>query len=136
MIKPPPNILIIQSEKAELKKVENFLNDVFSYYTLSKACFNKVYLCITEAVINSIVHGNKEDVQKKVELNIDCQKHIISVKITDQGEGFDTENIPDPTQIKNLLNESGRGIHIIKSMAEEVRFNTKGNSLQFQIVCK
>jgi serine/threonine-protein kinase RsbW len=136
VIKPPPNILILQSEKTELKKVEKFLNDVFWQYQLSKDCFNKVYLCISEAIINSIVHGNKEDRTKKVELNVDCIKHLIAVKITDQGDGFDTQKLPDPTQKMNILNESGRGIHIIKSMAEKVKFNSKGNSLQFQIVCK
>lgn len=136
MIISPPNILIIKSDQSELQRVEEFIHEVFVFYAFPDNCFKKVLLCITEATINSIIHGNKSDHGKKVELNVDCKTHIISVSITDEGEGFDFRTIPDPTSKENLLKESGRGIHIIKSIAKTFSFNKKGNSMQFQIECK
>lgn len=136
MIKSPPNILVIKSTKSELQRVEEFIREVFVFYNFPDTCFNKVLLCISEAIINSIVHGNKSDHRKKVELNVDCITHLITVTVTDEGEGFDYTSINDPTQKENLLKESGRGIHIIKSMSKTFSFNEKGNSMQFQIECK
>jgi serine/threonine-protein kinase RsbW len=136
VIKCEPNILIIKSEEKELQSVEEFLKDVFEFYNLPNTYYKTVLLCTTEATINSIVHGNKGDYSKNVELLIDCKAHLISVTITDEGEGFDTKALPDPTSKENLLKESGRGIHIIKTMAKSISFNDKGNSLQFQIECK
>jgi len=127
--------LIISSKESELQRVEDFINEVFDFYKFPKTCFNKVLLCISEATINAIAHGNKGDKRKKVELSVDCKTHLISIKITDEGDGFDFSSLPDPTQKENLQKESGRGIHIIKSMAKTFSFNEKGNSLQFQIEC-
>lgn len=135
MIKSPPNILIINSHKTELQRVEEFIHEVFAFYNFPENCFNKVLLCISEATINAIAHGNKDDQRKKVELSVDCKTHLISIKITDEGDGFDFNSLPDPTAKGNVLKESGRGIHIIKTMAKTVSFNEKGNSLEFQIEC-
>ncbi|WP_346855981.1 ATP-binding protein [uncultured Draconibacterium sp.] len=136
MIEKAPSILVIDSKHSELQRVEKFIEDVFSYYNFNKDCFNKVFLCISEATVNSIIHGNKEDHRKKVELNVDCKKHLISVTITDEGEGFDINEVPNPTSKENLLKESGRGIHIIQTIADKLTFNKKGNSLKFEIECK
>ena len=135
MINSVPNILIIQSRKCELKRVEEFLREVFSFYSLPESCFNKVLLCISEATINAIAHGNKGDQRKKVELSVDCKTHLMSVKITDEGDGFDFTSIPDPREGENILKESGRGIHIIRSYSKTISFNEKGNSMKFQIEC-
>lgn len=136
MIKSPPNILIIRSHKSELSKVEEFIKEIFAHYDFPDNCFNKVLLCISEAAINSIIHGNKSDHKKKVELSVDCATHLINIKVTDEGNGFDFNSIADPTEKENLLKESGRGIHIIKSLSRDFKFNETGNSLQFQIECK
>lgn len=136
MIEQPSNILVIKSIQSELIKVEAFIKDVFNYYKFPNTCYNKVFLCISEAITNCIEHGNKGDHRKKVELNVDCKKHLIAVTITDQGDGFDYKSLPDPTQKQNLLKESGRGIHIIKSFSRTFSFNEKGNSIHFQIECK
>lgn len=135
MITSPPNILIINSKNSELQRVEEFIHEVFAFYKFPETCFNKVLLCISEAIINAIAHGNNNDDRKKVELSLDCKTHLLSVKITDEGNGFDFNSLLDPTTKENLLKESGRGIHIIKNMAKNFSFNEIGNSLEFQIEC-
>jgi serine/threonine-protein kinase RsbW len=136
VINTPPEILVIKSDVTELKKVENFLKDIFSEYNLEQKYFIKLYLCISEAVVNSIKHGNKNDENKTVLIVLDCDIEEINVQIEDEGEGFDFNNIKDPTSNENLKNESGRGIFIIRNLSDKMEYNEKGNIIQFKIECK
>ena len=129
------NIIVIRSKKSELKKVDLFLQQIFTEYKLPENCFNKVFLCISEAVINSIEHGNKGNNQKKVSIGIDCVLKEIDVAIKDEGDGFNIHELKNPTDENNILKESGRGIHIIKSISENCQFNKVGNCIQFKIKC-
>lgn len=135
MVNRPPEILVIQSDQSELKKVEYFLDDIFTKNNLSKKHFNKLYLCVSEAVINAIKHGNRNDLNKKVIVKIDCSLHEIEVFIEDEGDGFDRSKLQNPTDKENIRKESGRGIFIIKNLTECINFNEKGNSIQFKINC-
>jgi serine/threonine-protein kinase RsbW len=131
----PNNILVIKSDKSELNRVEAFLRDIFHRYSLPESCFNKVFLCLSEAVVNSIIHGHKYEQSKEITVSVDCVSCTVAVTVTDKGDGFDVYNIEDPTKKENLKKESGRGIHIIKSISNSITFNEKGNSLKFQIQC-
>ncbi len=135
MIESSPNILIIDSKKSELKKVETFLKSIFTTHGLSEKHFNKVLLCVSEAIVNSIVHGHKHDDNKKIRLNVRLEKEGVSIIITDEGEGFDLNEVPDPTSLQNIKKESGRGIHIMKSICDVLNYNEKGNSIHFLIKC-
>lgn len=136
MIGDPPKILVIKSDISELANVEAFVNEVFEYYNITRKYFNKVFLCISEAVVNSIVHGNKNDKDKKVYICADWTPECISLKIRDEGEGFNLDEVVNPTTNENVRKECGRGIHIIKSYSEQIRYNKKENSFQFKIGCK
>ncbi len=98
----PPKILVIKSDVTELKKVEDFLINIFNEYKLEKKYFNKIYLCISEAVLNSIQHGNKNDLDKEVSIILDCNDEEISIKIEDEGDGFDFKNLQNPAKKKSL----------------------------------
>jgi serine/threonine-protein kinase RsbW len=132
----PPKILVINSDVIELKKVEAFLTNIFKEYNLEKKYFNKVYLCISEAVINSIKHGNKNDRSKNVSIEVSYDMPEINIMIEDEGNGFDLNEISDPTSEKNIKNESGRGIFIIRTLTNQIEYNEKGNRIQFKIECK
>lgn len=136
MITRPPEILIIKSDVSELKKVEIFLKDIFNEYNLEQKYFNKIYLCISEAVVNSIKHGNKNDLNKTISIVVNCDENELNILIEDEGNGFDLNTISDPTCKNNLKNESGRGIFIIKALTNKIEYNEKGNRIQFKINCK
>lgn len=135
MINKASKILTIQSNIKEIQKVESFLLDFFLENDIPKIHFKKVFLCISEAVNNSIEHGNKNDLNKNVTISIYKSNSNICVDIEDEGEGFNYDCVKDPTEKKNLLKESGRGIHIIKSFADNLKFNHPGNSIQLKIKC-
>ena len=132
----PPKILEIKSDLNELKNVEKFVLEVLDECKFSRKNFNRVFLCISEAVINSIQHGNHYDKNKRVSIGIDCEEKQMNVFIRDEGEGFDLNNLEDPTIGGNIKKESGRGIHIIKSLTEKIEYNNVEKFIQFKIECK
>lgn len=111
--------------------VENFIDSLNEKYGFSDEVYANVLTCLSEAVINSILHGNREDQDKTVYVNLEVidDKRLI-FNVADEGEGFDFNNLPDPTAPENLENLSGRGIFIIKRLADQCIFNTKGNELE------
>lgn len=131
-----PEILTIKSDKSELKKTEDFLLSFFRKNKLSEEHFNRVFLCLSEAVINSIQHGNENDKNKQVSIQVDCNREFITIEICDEGDGFDYNIIENPTLKRNIKKESGRGIHIIKSLSNELEFKEKGKCIQFKMECK
>jgi serine/threonine-protein kinase RsbW len=125
--------IIINSETVKLIEVENFIEDVFISYGLSLIDFNRAVICVKEAVTNSIVHGNKLDKKKQVNIKAyKCSKYLY-FKIVDEGEGFNPEMVKDPTESNNLLNESGRGLFIIKNVCDGVTFKEQGKVIEFKI---
>jgi serine/threonine-protein kinase RsbW len=129
-------ILVINSERGELKKAEQFLRTFFVNNDLPLAHFNKVFLCLSEAVLNAILHGNQRIFDKRVYIKADCYMGLITIEITDEGDGFDFHKLENPTKKKNIKRESGRGIHIIKSLSQEIKFKNNGSCIQFKIECK
>jgi serine/threonine-protein kinase RsbW len=82
-------------------------------------------VAVRESVINAIKHGNKNDIQKQVFVEITTCPEIepdeLVISIRDQGEGFDPAGLPDPLAPENLLKSSGRGIFFMRSFMDEVR---------------
>ncbi|MEW6129768.1 MAG: ATP-binding protein [Acidobacteriota bacterium] len=81
---------------------------------------NWVELAVHEAVINAITHGNKHSDVKKVEVKLIIEDDALTVYIRDKGEGFDPTQLPDPTDVDNLLKPSGRGIFYMRTFMDEV----------------
>jgi serine/threonine-protein kinase RsbW len=128
--------LVIYSDKSELSKVEKFIKEIFEENNLKHTNYNRVLLCVSEAVINSIEHGNRNDRNKSVTIEAECYSHRIFVKVKDEGSGFNLEMVDDPTSSANVKKESGRGIHIIRSLSDSLKYNSIGNSVQLKIECK
>lgn len=126
-------ILIINSDKSKLIKVQGFINEIFSQFNIPKKYFNKVFLCVSEAVVNSIEHGNKNEFNKEVAIHVDCKIKSLDVKVSDEGEGFNYHELEDPTCAENIKNESGRGLHIIKSFSETIKYVYEDKCIQFKI---
>lgn len=110
--------------------VESFIDNLKDKISLSDNIYGNILISVTEAVNNAIVHGNKEDKAKKVELYLKQSKKSISFVIKDEGPGFDESKIPDPTSPKNLDNIKGRGVFLIKNLTDNVKFRKKGSEVE------
>jgi len=93
----------------------------------------EIDLALHEALINAIKHGNRGSRRKRVELRC-FQLHDggILLVVRDEGQGFDPSEIPDPTRPENRLRASGRGILLIRSFMDEVRFERGGSEIRMK----
>jgi len=111
-------------------EIEGFLNSLFLQYNFSRKLYCKIYISVTEAVNNAIQHGNKNDINKFIVINFFAEDGKFIFNIEDEGVGFDFNNLPDPTLIDNIRNESGRGIFFMKKYADTVIFRNNGSCVQ------
>ena len=90
---------------------------------------SNLFVALDEAFVNAVKHGNKFDMAKRVRIGVDISPEKARFTIEDEGEGFDVQSIPDPTDPQNLFKSSGRGVMFIYNIMDEVAYNTRGNRL-------
>ena len=115
--------LEIESDPNNLITVEEFVNYFAIDLGLDKERVAALLLAVTEATTNAIIHANKCDVSKLVTVDVQVGKTKITIKITDEGEGFNPAEIPDPTQPENLLKDSGRGVYLMRVYMDALNYN-------------
>ena len=76
-----------------------------------------------EAVINAILHGNRQEAEKRVLVEVDLDGSDLVVRVEDEGRGFDPDSLPDPTAPENLLRPSGRGIFMMRQFADSIEYS-------------
>jgi serine/threonine-protein kinase RsbW len=82
---------------------------------------------LREALTNAIIHGNQEDRRKRAYVTCRCSTDgEVAVTIQDQGQGFNPDGVPDPTAAENRLLPHGRGIYLMRTLMDEVRFEQGG----------
>ncbi|MEL6897016.1 MAG: ATP-binding protein [Planctomycetota bacterium] len=89
----------------------------------------RVQLAFEEAIVNAIRHGNKLADDKTVQVEMDCDHDQIRIQITDQGDGFDPGDVPDPRQDDLLEVPGGRGVLLINEIMSDVSYNDIGNQI-------
>jgi serine/threonine-protein kinase RsbW len=88
-----------------------------------------VHLALDEAFANAVVHGNKMDPNKKVKIEYYVDSDRIEISVTDEGGGFEPDSVPDPRYGPGLDETSGRGLLLMNSFMDAVKFNEPGNSV-------
>lgn len=109
--------------------IEEHIDYVRNEFQIDDSIYGNIHLAVVEAVTNAIVHGNQSDENKEVFFETKIEKSTIRFVIKDQGAGFDADVIPDPTLPENREKISGRGVFLIKNLADEVIFEDNGTSL-------
>lgn len=130
--------LILQSERSEISKLENLLFTLNEFYKIDQERFINFHIAVSEALMNAIVHGNKESKDKRVYVDIFEEENSIELIIKDEGTGFNTSDVPDPTKNNNLYKDHGRGIFIMKSLTDGYECKTceSGTTVKLRIVIK
>jgi serine/threonine-protein kinase RsbW len=86
-----------------------------------------IEMALHEALVNAVVHGNGESSCKRVYVTCRCYMDgEVSITVRDQGKGFDSSSLPNPTFRENLLLTHGRGIYLMKTLMDEVSFEEGG----------
>jgi Anti-sigma regulatory factor (Ser/Thr protein kinase) len=119
----PNYYLEIESNPNNLIIVEEFVNYFAVDLGLDEEKINGLLLAVTEATTNAIIHGNKNNGLKLVKIFVNVEDHILTIKIKDEGKGFDPSIVPDPTNPENLLKDSGRGLYLMRVYMDEMKIN-------------
>jgi serine/threonine-protein kinase RsbW len=122
--------LQLPSKQESITQLEALIEEIADKYHVSDDTFANMMTCLCEVVINAIVHGNKLDENKKVIVNAEIEGRRIIWTVTDEGEGFDYHGLPDPTAPENLENLTGRGVFIVRQLADQCIFNDAGNEVE------
>src|SRR5580700_8541988 len=86
-----------------------------------------IEMALREALANAVIHGNGDDSRKSVYVTCRCYMDgEVSVTVRDEGKGCDSNAVPDPTFLENLLFTHGRGIYLMKTLMDEVSFEEGG----------
>lgn len=91
-----------------------------------------VRLALEEALVNAIKHGNQMDPAKSVQIDCRVNHDRVRIEIEDEGEGFEPESVPDPTDPENLERPCGRGLMLMRSFMSLIEFNETGNRVTLE----
>lgn len=119
--------LVIKSKLENMSLVENFIDEVSVCLSIVSDLYGNLLISTIEAVTNAIVHGNNSDSEKLVHIDLVSDDKKIDVTITDEGEGFDVNIVPDPTKPDYIEKPNGRGIFLMKNLADDVKFDKNGS---------
>ena len=125
--------LILSSSIDQLSTVEQLIDELHEGGDINDAIYGNILVASSEAFLNAIQHGNNNDPTKKTLITFDIESNkelVITVK--DEGEGFPFETLPDPTDPENLEKIKGRGVFIIKNLADSVEFERNGTTLKMK----
>ncbi len=99
--------------------VERWLRD----RNIPKDAIIDLTLAVSELVNNAIEHGNERDPEKKFSVTLRSRQGEIEISVADEGYGFDPDNLPNPLAEENHIKSSGRGLFVVKSLVDHVRFS-------------
>lgn len=106
---------------------EKLIDDVFAEYAVKEDYYGELLIAMTEAVNNAIVHGNKLNPNKQVTLTFDVvDDRLMRFTVEDEGPGFDYNNLPDPTAPENIEKPHGRGVFLMRKLADQCEFQDNG----------
>lgn len=112
----------MESTLDSVNKAEEMASQMAARAGMEEDIRGGVSMAVREAMINAVLHGNAYDLAKRVNLSFEQTGEELIVTISDEGEGFVPEEVPDPLAPENLLKQSGRGIFLMRAFMDEVRF--------------
>jgi len=106
--------------------IESFIDNAKETFEINDDQYGNIMISVTECISNAIVHGNKSESSKLVHLDLQMEPGLLRCSIEDEGNGFDFNQLPDPTDPANIEKVGGRGIFLMKHLSDEVKFEEGG----------
>jgi len=129
MIPAKDQTLKINSNAQSLRLVERLVEDVSQIYNLNEDCYGNMLIAVTEAVNNAIHHGNKNNPDKMVKIGFEVDNGLLVFSVSDEGPGFDYQSLPDPTDPNNIDKLNGRGVFLMSSLSDSIKFDKNGSKV-------
>jgi len=124
--------LVIASIPENINSVELYIDRILKMYNIDDELYGNVLISVIEGANNAITHGNNCDVSKQVKIEhlLSENKKSITFIIADEGSGFDYNNLPDPTAPENIEDFGGRGVFLMKQLADVTIFQKQGSIVE------
>ena len=122
--------LRFDSQPENIAVVEKLIDQISADHGIVAEHYGNVLIAMTEGVNNAIVHGNKLDETKSVSVLCAIDEKTLVFRITDEGPGFDYDNLPDPTAPENIEKPHGRGVFLMRHLADECAFEDEGRIVE------
>ncbi len=128
--------LVINSNINNISEVEKLIDQVCEDLNIKEDIYGNILIAVTEAVNNSILHGNASNEELKVTIEVVKKESNTEVVFTvsDEGKGFDFNHLPDPTAPENIEKPDGRGIFLMKNLSDNVEFFNNGSKVSITFV--
>ena len=127
-----PFYMALTSDPENVSEVQPYIDNIIKECNIKNDLYGNILVSVTEAVTNAIIHGNQADENKKVTLNSRITEKMLAVKITDEGPGFDFDDVPDPTSPENIFNLNGRGVFLMRQLSDGVVFSDEGSTVEIK----
>lgn len=123
VIEEPQVRIAIGSRYDHIDLIQVVVDDALGRLGLDDDSRHWVSIAVREAVANAIKHGNRQDPDKEVQVELALKGHEAVIRVEDRGPGFDLEQVGDPLSPENLLRPNGRGIFYMKSFMDEITYD-------------
>jgi serine/threonine-protein kinase RsbW len=120
------------SDPQNVSRVQPFVDGLASELKLPEDVHGNILISVTEAVTNAIVHGNCADQSKQVFISSRCRENALSIRVMDEGTGFDPEFVPDPTRPEFIERCGGRGLFLMRHLSDRCSFLRGGSMVEMR----
>ncbi|KAA3625489.1 MAG: ATP-binding protein [Bacteroidetes bacterium] len=124
--------LELRSNPRNISMIDGFVQKLVEEFKLSPNQYGNILISLTEAVNNAIIHGNSKDESKKVQIQLRRLKNKLAISVSDQGRGFDPNNVSDPCCAENIEECGGRGVLIMRELSDNMSYSNNGRTVEMQ----
>ena len=128
--------ITLPSDPRNVEQVEPFVDGLASRYNLSPDRKGDIMVSLMEAVTNAILHGNQSDRKKCVSISFLRKRDSLSLRLSDEGPGFDPAVVPDPTCPERVECCGGRGLLLMRHLSDECSFLKGGSTVEMRFKIK
>ncbi len=114
--------LAVGSRLENVELVRAAIDAVLDGFELDDDTARQIDLAMREAVVNAMRHGNGDDPERTVEVDCSVDDGVLTLRVRDEGPGFDPESVPDPLDDENLHRTSGRGLLFMRQCMDTVDY--------------
>ncbi len=125
-------LLTLPSQQNQVCHIEKFVTQIVSKFNINQDIYGNILISLTEAVNNAIIHGNGKDKSKKVEVCFEKKDKKVCFKVSDEGKGFDYNNLPDPTAPENICECGGRGVFLMHQLSDDIQYMDDGRTVEMR----
>ena len=124
----------LESELSSVEPVEAKAEALARQAGFDEDTASQIAMVAREAIINAILHGNKQDPAKQVRVSFELSEESLKICIADQGAGLDPDAVPDPLAPENILRSSGRGIFLMRAIMDEIHFHQLDPGTEIEMI--